>query len=489
MDDLNDLLRLLQVVKETGWEKIFKDTNLHVWRTSSSNENSFSYPDPLFSMRCLLEDSKRCMKALNTARQNLGMNIRALEKRCMHLVFEDGITRLPNELLARIFELGHHMTKDCKFALRVSHVSRRFRDVSLGTPLLWSRLAFLPSVNLTREFISRAGPHDLDISTYKGWGSASKSKMTSFLSLVAPLSNQWSRLTIFDIQVEDEINSLGLHNFPSLSYLGHSYTMDLSTWTMPLLRVVGGHRATFTPGVPYMSQLTTVDMLFDLGAKLDVPSLARALHAMPNLQHLFLELWHCLCAMNVTPLGPQEIPERHSVNIQTLQISVKGLTRRELIQDLYDALAYFTPSTVNISLTFDFVSEDPEDFKFLHTSDDKIFPHGSTIQITIFHHPAAIFYTLWELTGTCDIVSSVQLEIPDAYIDLHNYPKISSIRHLRFRNCDTLAESDVETLTKKFTCLNDGGLESLEFIYCKKLSEEFLLDLKSEFGEKVKWII
>ncbi len=36
----------------------------------------------------------------------------------MPLVFEDGIWRLPDELLANIFELGHLSTDDGEYALR-----------------------------------------------------------------------------------------------------------------------------------------------------------------------------------------------------------------------------------------------------------------------------------------------------------------------------------------------------------------------------------
>ncbi|TDL27149.1 hypothetical protein BD410DRAFT_800199 [Rickenella mellea] len=440
MDDLNNLLRLLQSVKEIGsWDELFGVANLHAWRgTRSPNNNPFSYPDPLFSMRQLLEDSKRCMKALNNARQNLGINIRALQRRCMPLVLEDGIKRLPDELLIRVFEMGHDMTEDAEFALRVSHVSRRFREASFKTPLLWTRLTMKDSVNLTREFLSRAGTQVLDIKTMY----ALESKMTSFLTLVSPLSRQWSRLTVFDKEVKDA--------------------------------------------------LTTVDLFFDAFGELDVPSLARALHLMPNLQHLSLDLFNCVRADNVTPLEPQDIPKRHSVNIQTLEITVE-CTRHDLVQELNDALAYLTPSTVNISLILDLA--DGQASSFLHTSNDEFFPYGSTVQLTITHCPVDIFHTLMHLVENCDILSSAQMEAPNAHINisllsLYNWQKSQSLRHLRFRNCDTLTEEDVEILTRELISPgDDGGLESLEFKSCKKLSEEFFLDLGSGVEGKVKWIL
>ncbi|TDL14439.1 hypothetical protein BD410DRAFT_642568 [Rickenella mellea] len=98
-----------------------------------------SYAEPLRSMRYSLEEAKLCMAALNAIRSRLTKNIRNLQKCCKPLVLADGIERIPDEILANIFEAGHQTSEHSEFALRVSHVSRRFRQVSLRTPSLWTR--------------------------------------------------------------------------------------------------------------------------------------------------------------------------------------------------------------------------------------------------------------------------------------------------------------------------------------------------------------
>ncbi|KAH8109670.1 hypothetical protein DFH11DRAFT_1730932 [Phellopilus nigrolimitatus] len=58
----------------------------------------------------------------------------------------DHISTLPNEVLSLIFETTYQLSSDTlgeptlvslALAVRLSHVSRRFRAISLGTPQLW----------------------------------------------------------------------------------------------------------------------------------------------------------------------------------------------------------------------------------------------------------------------------------------------------------------------------------------------------------------
>ncbi|TDL13571.1 hypothetical protein BD410DRAFT_399393 [Rickenella mellea] len=112
-----------------------------------------------------MEGARVCMKALNEAQRRLGKRLRRLRRLSKPLVLEDGIKRLPDDVLAIIFEMGCHFNEDdlYQFAVCVSHVSHRFRGVALATPLLWTTIQDSYGENEIREFISRSGQLDLHI--------------------------------------------------------------------------------------------------------------------------------------------------------------------------------------------------------------------------------------------------------------------------------------------------------------------------------------
>ncbi|TDL17481.1 hypothetical protein BD410DRAFT_794312 [Rickenella mellea] len=502
MDDLDHLLQLLRNVSERGgWCENPIGEIFRGWSNSSPNHNPHALSEPLLSMRQLLEDSKLCMKALNMVRQNLGRNIRALQKRCVPLTLEHGISRLPDELLTRIFEIGHESTTEFHFALHVSHLSHRFRQIALAIPLLWTRLSAEYGDEQTRIFISRTGSHVLDIETTpcgrnrRYHQAVPFAKVNSFLQMVAPLSSRWSHLTLFDKKAEEIIRDIGLDDFPSLRYLGHYYEISLASWKMPLLSDVCGYRSTIIPGVTYLSQITHMDLTFDIWEIFDVSSLAPVLHGMPKLSHLSLELEDCRESGIISNLDTKKAPIRHSVSLQTLKITVKGFTKSATVQALYDILAPFTPSTLDITILTDYSRNHFAEGLVLSGSDRTFFPYASTIRLCT-HQPCDVIQTLSDLVTNCDILTSVQIEIPNAYIDdkdpfyFWEWPENAPLRHLEFRNCDTLAEEHVETLAGKLMLPGVAdSLESLEFTSCKKLSEDFFIDLQVEFGDSLKWIL
>ncbi|KLO08299.1 hypothetical protein SCHPADRAFT_931881 [Schizopora paradoxa] len=73
-----------------------------------------------------------------------------------------GIKSLPDELLAKIFQLSvWEMERlGAKRAMQLSQVCRRFRNVALETRALWTALYSLSSQQQTEMLISRAGPNE-----------------------------------------------------------------------------------------------------------------------------------------------------------------------------------------------------------------------------------------------------------------------------------------------------------------------------------------
>ncbi|TDL21233.1 hypothetical protein BD410DRAFT_309375 [Rickenella mellea] len=110
-----------------------------------------------------LSDYKNCMKALESVRKHLGKKIRSLQWLIFPAVLENGIRNLPHEILSYIFELCHHSTVGCDFALRISQVSRRFRQIALQTSMIWTRIAGNYHESRFRTFITRSGIRELEI--------------------------------------------------------------------------------------------------------------------------------------------------------------------------------------------------------------------------------------------------------------------------------------------------------------------------------------
>ncbi|TDL20748.1 hypothetical protein BD410DRAFT_790395 [Rickenella mellea] len=295
MDYLEDVGNLLAIIRSRGWDAAFAEDVLY-GVSHSDQHRSRLYGEPLLSLRQVLEDSKRCMSMLSKITECLGRKIRRLEKRTIPLVLEDGIRRLPDELLANIFTLGHLSTtsRDSDrspiggdYALRgVSHVSHRFREISLVTPILWSRLSVLYPDSKLQAFLSRSGQVDLEIDTYHPFISNFKEK----LKTLSTYSHRWSRLLIMDEETERFMQKLGLTKFPRLRHLYHECPITSTAWQMPLLSHIECSSCHFGPGVPFLEQLTTFEVSFEHMDSVNLDEFAQVVHNMSNLRKLSVQL-------------------------------------------------------------------------------------------------------------------------------------------------------------------------------------------------------
>ncbi|TDL14231.1 hypothetical protein BD410DRAFT_903099 [Rickenella mellea] len=119
MDGVDHLVKLLATVNSNGWDAAFSEDVNYGGRLSDVENLTFkSYTEPLRSLRYSLEEAKLCMAALINVKARLTDKIRKLQKHCAPLVLQDGIERIPDEVLASIFEAGHQMSEHSKFALR-----------------------------------------------------------------------------------------------------------------------------------------------------------------------------------------------------------------------------------------------------------------------------------------------------------------------------------------------------------------------------------
>ncbi|TDL23549.1 hypothetical protein BD410DRAFT_802772 [Rickenella mellea] len=476
VDGVDHLIALLTCVKRMGWNRAFKGDVLY---GELKCDNFQLYAEPLHSIRLALQDSKSCVATLTKLRDKLGKKIRTLQRRSNPLILEDGIRRLPDELLARIFEIGHLSTGKCDASLRASHVSSRFRQIALQTPLLWTRINARYTKEQMQTFLSRAGNLGLDVICR-----FCPRKGNPFLDVVGSLSSRWASLTIMDFSQASMISGAGLTAFPNLKYISQYYAgPKLSEWDMPSLSHHVGRSVSISN--QQLSQLTSLEVHF-VEDYLDVPSLARAFYQAKNLQDLSLRFINC--KPEYTPsLKAEEIPPPHSFSVNSLKITISGdgSVVHDFIQPMNSALAHLSPLEVDISL-------ESTPITCLYDARGEIFPHGSTIKLRIARS-CDLLDILARLVRRCDIARSVHFEAPMGYFSAKtlqtcDWSDFSSLRHLRFQNCDGLLEEYVKTIASNlFFDEAEKGIQLLEFVSCKRISEDFLLNLSDDYGERVKW--
>ncbi|TDL21199.1 hypothetical protein BD410DRAFT_307904 [Rickenella mellea] len=483
MEGLDELLDLLTRVKKDGWEDALSDT---LYDNNSEQETRHpTYSGPLSAFLRAIEGARVCMKALNEAQRRLGKRLRRLRRLSKPLVLEDGIKRLPDDVLAIIFEMGRHFNEDdpYQFAVCVSHVSHRFRSVALATPSLWTTISDSYGENQTREFISRSGRLDLDIKM------PHNSSIESFLEALKDTSYRWSSLEIIEQETEDVMMQLGMTDLPQLRYLTYACPVELSAFSIPRLSQVEGWWWVLPAESCLLSNITHVDFRLSGEGKC-IEDLTKTLHSMKNLQDLSLIL-AVIIGANILPLDNTAFPKPHSVHIDRLAVTILG-EKQDHSALLFDALMHLTPSTLELSI----YSIEPVGFFF--NSEHEMFPFASVIKLHV-PHAIDVMMTLVNLMRHCDIVKTVHFDTPMAnglsawshgLRNNDDWERIRSLDHLRFTNCDEFTASDVEALTTILLPNEaENGLQSLEIISCKWISEDFLLALHDEVGDRLKWTL
>ncbi|TDL14883.1 hypothetical protein BD410DRAFT_845661 [Rickenella mellea] len=477
MDGLDHLLKLLAIVKSDGLDAaISRDVH---YGGDIPNVTFQTYKEPLRSLRHSLEESKFCMTALNIIKARLSKKIRSLQQRSAPFVLEDGIQRVPDEILAHIFEAGHQTSEHSEFALPVSHVSHRFREVSLRTPVLWTRLSSEHPKDQTEAYLTRSGQMDLQVTLSNHPGE----QFRSSLQLIGLHSERWSRL-LLRMNPEDQgiIEEVGLTHFPRLRSIFHRLNIKPTglQWHMPLLSQFDGYCSQFPRNVtfPFLSQLTSTALCFSDYGPFDMTSLAHVLYRMSNLRNLSLEFQTFEAVDNDLNFA-LETPKPQSVHIDSLKITFRNSVAADLVIALYDILEYLTTSQLDIC-----VMTHGNLLNFL--KDAGIFNHTSTMRLQ-FGHPCSLWLAINLIRGYCKSLRSLRIEKSYfnavAYIPRH-WPDIPNLRLLQFYDC-IMQEANVEPMARALLRCED--LQSLEFISCLKLSEEYLLNLRDIVGERLTW--
>ncbi|TDL22460.1 hypothetical protein BD410DRAFT_263262 [Rickenella mellea] len=493
MTGVDDLIRLLTRLKsdpdgfQRDWDNVPKP---FVQR----DRNTHSPFIPQSELLRSLDECKLCMIALEEVGKHVGKRIRFLRRIVTPFLVENGIKTMPDDVLSLVFEAGHRMTYGWEFGEAVSQTSKRFRQVSLRTPLLWTRISGGYSESQIQAFLSRSGQMDLEISTSLPYGLPNAALDVFFESLQGS-SDRWSHLDLFENGADVSMGKLGLCHFPRLKSLSCRCLIDLRLWKAPLLTQILGNYANSPTITGLELQLTSFELSIE-DVSLDVDGLASTLHSMPNLRHLSLELDCCEGILYDAIPGGLDARDPHSVHIETLRISIQGSTTRDVVAELYDALSYLSASTVEITLSR-LTSDNPS--AFFYDTSHAFFPYGSTISVVIVdtgnEDSWDEFYVLTEIVQNCKIVHTIHIDNLDAalvppYSYSYNWKDYSNLQHLKVAYCTGVTASDLEDLVSNLMTAEAGySFQSLEIIACRRISEGFFLNLCDEFGSRInlKW--
>ncbi|KAL4075243.1 hypothetical protein V8B97DRAFT_1555954 [Scleroderma yunnanense] len=114
------------------------------------------------------------------------------------------ISRLPTELLLEILDLAINAAPvGCDLHLHtrkweLTCVSRRWRDVILNSPVLWTSIKLTPiwDVSVVKAHVTRSRGRPLDIEVGQSWPSRGRDALPAQLDVVVPSAHRWRSLVI-----------------------------------------------------------------------------------------------------------------------------------------------------------------------------------------------------------------------------------------------------------------------------------------------------
>ncbi|TDL17715.1 hypothetical protein BD410DRAFT_794014 [Rickenella mellea] len=422
-----------------------------------------------------------------------------LETHCRTLALEAGIKRLPDEVLSMIFELGHLGATPCAFALRVSHVCRRFRGIALSTPCLWTKVSPGYSLDQTHSFLSRSGQVGLDICIPWRASLGGEDKYDDILRILGSESHRWTCLRIASNDAEPRLRKLGITNFPCLLNLQCDSDAGTPSFNTPSLQRINGTLCDPDVKFAYQSQLSILDVIFYERRNIEVVEFSRAVHEMRNLREFSLTMEACDC-VEMPPNTAKPEFERHSVLIDKISFSIKNGCDYKIVGPVYSAVSFLFATTFTLSLEH---LEGGDTIDFLYDCEQNMVPYGSSviINITNLSDPNlewSWFYLLDTLTQTCRIAHTIHFNAPSARFVSPSEPFDSesgyhTLRNLRFECCDRLSPHDIMKLVNQFMLNEDlddhESIQSLGIFSCRGIREQFLINLGERLSGKLEWTI
>lgn len=300
---------------------------IHVSKLCSEHGGTLDVDNQLHTGKTALRRLKGLSKALQSLLNHSEYSIYKIQKALRPLVLHEGLTMISDDVLAMIFEKDFETNPG--YTPRLACVNRRFRDVALSLPKLWSALPLGRGKEKLDVYLNRS--KDVGLTVRVGLG------MTSMWDEqeVQRHAQRWERVIIEISNEEDKAVDLQSLSFPRLQslsvqflpshaeYWGGFINFDIN-WKLPALRHLTFWSA--TPIIPpsVAANLITLDLRLNSPTELrryDNAELLRQLSAMHNLQALSLSL-HNAHNSEETPSVQCDLP-----SLRDLSIEISGETK------------------------------------------------------------------------------------------------------------------------------------------------------------------
>ncbi|KLO06707.1 hypothetical protein SCHPADRAFT_681027 [Schizopora paradoxa] len=143
---------------------------------------------------------KKMLQALLNVANDLEAEFKSSKERIVAAKRSKGIKSLPDDLLAKIFQIAvwEEDYDGAKQAIRLASVSRRFRTVALEKRGLWTTLFSLSSRNQLEALIPRAGPSEgFDVFIHYDFDKKERGAgLKPFIDVCRPILSRWKTLTL-----------------------------------------------------------------------------------------------------------------------------------------------------------------------------------------------------------------------------------------------------------------------------------------------------
>ncbi|TDL20708.1 hypothetical protein BD410DRAFT_829558 [Rickenella mellea] len=266
-----------------------------------------------------------------------------------------GIRRLPNALLSKILEFGmdFYDSYENKYPVKISQVCKRFREVALLTPSLWSKMLSHNPIVESEVFLSRS--KGVSLSIYIGRPRSNKLEVLhQFLDLVTPHSARWSSLFLVssDADVLDVLRSYPAPSLPRVTeYLTPRSLSDASAlpqWELGKLVHITGH--TPLPFVHWKSTLMDCHLSFD--RDLDLNALSESLRDLSSLETLTVEFYGA-CRNNNQPFIETELEDNPLPNLKAFKFMLSDGSENGVVMDFLRRSVPLT-QLVSLSITLEY---------------------------------------------------------------------------------------------------------------------------------------
>lgn len=472
---------------------------IHVSKLCSEHDGTLDVDNQLHTGKAFLRRLKGLNKALRSLLNHSEYSIYKIQKALRPLVLHEGLNMIPNDVLAMIFEKDFESNPG--YTPRLACVNRRFRDVALSLPKLWSALPLGRGKEKLDVYLTRS--KDVGLTVRVGLG------MTSIWNVqeVQQHAQRWECVTV-EISNEDDkavdLQSLSFPRLQSLSvqflpshteYWGGFVDFNID-WKLPALRHLTFWSA--TPVIPpsVAASLITLELRLESPTELrfyNNAELLRQLSAMHNLQALSLFLHN---AQNYEETPSVQCDLR---SLRDLSIEISGETKIIDIRKLLHNINLVNVRKVFIKLGYDLENSSAYyQYQLLSSIFTTSSPHHRLTfpnmeLITIIINPRRNY-------GLKNVIVDDLLGHP-ALRNLHiNSPYLQyskpvgfdiralNIRVVTIEGCNSGVRRFLDTLLAH---VNPNGtrlcssIEKLRVLGCPEVTMNYLLNLLPE--EKIEW--